>query len=356
MKKILSIALSVAILMTIVGCGADTTGNATNSTASNDSISSTNASISSGGSKVTGKEIGVVIAGLETYYSYGLSGMKWAIEASGNTIIERNSEGSPVKELQNVEDLISYGVAAILIETTDGGVGQQVCKLANDAGIPIFLVDCSVNEGVGKPDGQVEVNQYEYGIMAANYIIENGLSGDYVVIGGVPGLPGNEQQQTGFLDTIANDSKSVMLGEILYANCDRMQGEKVMRDYLLMYDHIDFVYTINEEEAYGASLAIAEAGRTDEIKIVSANGSPVGKEMLENGTLEITIGMSPTENGILSVIKCLDYLNGTPQEVRTEMPLIVLTKDNLDEYTYWEVEYQSEKYTPIMKEMGYIKE
>ena len=134
--------------------------------------------------------------------------MKWAIEASGNTIIERNSEGTPVKELQNVEDLISYGVDAILIETTDGGVGQQACKLANEAGIPIFLVDCSVNEGEGKPDGQVEVNQYEYGIMAANYIIDNDLSGDFVVIGGIAGLPGNEQQQAGFLETIANDPMS----------------------------------------------------------------------------------------------------------------------------------------------------
>ncbi len=359
MKKIIAMALSLAMLLTIVGCRSNTSNDSPNTSKNNTNVTQNDTADSegvSGGSKVTGKEIGVIIAGLETYYSYGLSGMKWAIEASGNTIIERNSEGTPVKELQNVEDLISYGVDAILIETTDGGVGQQACKLANEAGIPIFLVDCSVNEGEGKPDGQVEVNQYEYGIMAANYIIDNDLSGDFVVIGGIAGLPGNEQQQAGFLETIANDPKSTMLGEILYANCDRMQGEEVMRDYLLMYDHIDFVYTINEEEAYGASLAIAEAGRSDEIKVISANGSPVGKEMLEKGTLEITIGMSPTENGILSVIKCLDYLDGNPQEVRTEMPLVVLTKANLDEYTFWELEYQAEKYTPILKEMGYFAE
>ena len=60
--------------------------------------------------------------------------------------------------------------------------------------------------------------------------------------------------------------------------------------------------------------------------------------------------------GILSVIKCLDYLDGNPQEVRTEMPLVVLTKANLDEYTFWELEYQAEKYTPILKEMGYFAE
>ena len=69
MKKIIAMALSLAMLLTIVGCRSNTSNDSPNNTnvTQNDTADSEGVS---GGSKVTGKEIGVIIAGLETYYSY----------------------------------------------------------------------------------------------------------------------------------------------------------------------------------------------------------------------------------------------------------------------------------------------
>jgi len=87
--------------------------------------------------------------------------------------------------------------------------------------------------------------------------------------------------------------------------------------------------------------------------IVSANGSEVGKQMIEDGTLLGTVGWSPSENAILLVLKALEYLNGTPEAFFTPVPMDVYHEGNLDRYSNWSVEDMAKKYEPIFKERGY---
>ena len=308
-----------------------------------------------GNSKVRGKTIGFVIPGPDVYYNFGKGGIQWAVEKSGNIYTERNSEYNAIKEVQNVENLIAAGVDAIIIMTTNSDSGQKAAQVANEAKIPIFLIDCSINDGPGKPQGQVETNQIAIGASIGGHVVKNklGYGGKYLILGGVAGQSGTQEQIQGFQQEMAKDSTYKILGEIQYADWDRKKGEDTMRNYLVMYPQIDLVYAMNEEMAYGAATAIREAGRQNEITIVSANGSAVGKEMLQAGTLKATVGWSPSENGILTVIKCLEFLNGTPEAFRTEAPVKVFTVDNLGEYSDWEVTGQAKVYEPILKQKGY---
>ena len=309
-----------------------------------------------GNSKVRGKTIGFVIPGPDVYYNFGRDGIRWAVEKSGNIYTDRNSEYNAIKEVQNVENLIAAGVDAIIIMTTNNDSGQKAAQVANEAKIPIFLIDCEIADGPGKPQGQVEMNQEEIGSSIGGYAVQQKLGypgGRYLILGGVAGQSGTQGQIRGFQREMAKDSTYKMLGEIQYADWDRKKGEDTMRNYLVMYPQIDLVYAMNEEMAYGAATAIREAGRQNEITLVSANGSSVGKEMIQAGTLKATVGWSPSENGILSVIKALEYLNGTPEVFRTEAPVKVFTIDNLNVYSDWEVSGQAKFYEPILKQKGY---
>ena len=297
--------------------------------------------------------MGFIIPGPDVYYNFGKGGVQWAVEHSGNIYVERNSENNTVKEVQNVEDLISAQVDAILLMTTNADTGQKGAELANEAGIPFFLVDCSISDGPGEAQGEVNMEQSEIGGLMGRYLAEQGITGDYVVLAGLPGQPGGEAQKDGFIAEMDKDPANKLLSEVQYADWDRKKGEDLMRNYLIMHDHIDLVYAMNEEMAYGSATAIEEAGRSDEMIIVSANGSEVGKEMLEAGTLKATVGWSPSENGTLMALQAMDYLFGTPQEYFTEVPMAVYTIDNIADYSNWAVEDTAAKYEPIMKEKGY---
>ncbi|MDR0376545.1 MAG: sugar ABC transporter substrate-binding protein, partial [Spirochaetaceae bacterium] len=251
---------------------------------------------------------------------------------------------------------ISAGVDAIIIMTTNVETGQKGAQLANAAKIPYFLVDSSITDGPGKAQGRVDVDMVGVGRMLGEYVVKNklGSGGGYLILGGMPGDPGTSKYIQGFQAAMATDPGYRMLSEIQYGEWDRKKGEDVMRNYLIMHNKIDLVYAMNEEMAFGASVAIKEAGRDREITLVTVNGSPVGKEMLQAGTAKVTVGWAPSENGILAAIKALEYLAGTPQPEYTEAAIKLLTPDNLAEYTDWDVEVQASRYQSTLKELNLL--
>jgi ABC-type sugar transport system substrate-binding protein len=337
-RSICILALGVFLLANLSAGGGSQSGRAT------------------GNSKVQGKTIGFVIPGPDVYYNFSKGGIKWAVEASGNIYTERNSENNTIKEVQNVENLISAGVDAIIIITSNAETGQKGAQLANAAKIPYFVIDSAITDGSGKAQGHVDIDSLRIGRSIGDYVIQNNLGGSggrYVILGGTPGQPGTLKQIEGFQAAMATNSRYKLLSEIQYADWDRKKGEDLMRNYLVMHDKIDLVYAMNEEMAYGAATAIGEAGRQNEMVIVSANGSEVGKEMLKVGTLKATVGWSPSEIGILSVIKVLEYLNGTPQDFKTEVDLKVFTLDNISGFSDWDVSTMATRYEPVLKRLGY---
>jgi inositol transport system substrate-binding protein len=307
-----------------------------------------------GASKITGKTIGFVVPGPDPYYNFGRSGIRWVVESSGNTYTERNSENNTVKEIQNVENLISAGVDAIIIMSTNAETGQKSAQIANAAGIPFFLVDGGASEGPGKAQGEVNYDMTNIGRLIGNYVADNniGSGGGYLVIGGLAGQSGTQQQLDGFLEVMDKTPGYKMLSEVQWADWDRKKGEDMMRNYMVMHNKIDLIFAMNEEMAYGAATAIGDAGRK-EITLVSANGSAVGHDMIQAGTLKATVGMNPTENGILVALKALDYLNNTPQPYMTEAPLKVFYRENLNEFIGWDLDKLIPRYEPVLKEKGY---
>jgi len=356
MKKTIVLLLSVLMALSLfAACTPKETTPSGDTSSAPQTSKAASTTTEAAGPKVTGKVIGNIIPGPDVYYTFAKSGCQWAVEASGNTYVERNSENNTVKEIQNVEDLISAQVDAIILMTTSPETGQKGVKLANDADIPIFLIDCEIEEGAGKAQGQVTNDQLEIGAMMGRWLVENNINvGDYVVIGGLAGQSGTALQLQGFQDAIAGKLNEHLLSDVQYADWDRAKGEEVMRNYLVMHDHIDTVYAMNEEMAYGARVAIEEAGRQDEMKIYSANGSATGKGMLEAGTLAATVGWSCSENGILITLKVLQYFDGSLVDYRTVTPLAVYTIDNIADYSDWDVSVQSAKYEPILRDLGFI--
>jgi ABC-type sugar transport system substrate-binding protein len=336
-KGALSVVLGLVLLASvIVGCGQQSKPSA------------------GGNSKLTGKTIGVIVPGSGVYYNFQKAGIKWVVESSGNIYTERSSDDNTIKEIQNVEDLISAGVDAIIIMTTNEETGQKGAQLANAANIPYFLLDSSIADGPGKAQGRVDVDMVGVGRVLGEGVVKNNLGpdGGYLIVGGMPGQPGTQKYIDGFQAALAANPKYHILSEIHYGDWDRKKGEDVMRNYLVMHKKIDLVYAMNEEMAYGAAVAIAEAGR-NEITLVGVNGSDVGKEMLKAGTLKATVGWSPSENGILAAIKALDYLAGTPQTEYSEPPIKMYTLENLNEYSEWDAAIQTQRYEQTLKEKGY---
>jgi ABC-type sugar transport system substrate-binding protein len=310
-----------------------------------------------GNSKVRGRTIGHCYASSEAYYNIEINSVKWAVEKSGNTYTGRSAENNNVREIQNIENLISLGVDAILMHPTGSAQAQKAAQLANAANIPIFLIDSTIDPGPGQAQGAVGPDFLVIGNAVGEYVVKNKIGypgGRFVVLGGLFGQSAEKNERESFMAAIAKDPAYKLLSAIQHADWDRKKGEDLMRNYLVMHNQIDLVFAMNEEMAAGGALAISESGRQNEMAMVSVNGSPVGEEMVRNGTLLATAKMSPSELGILATIKALEYINGTPEPYDTIQSTIILTKENVDkDGGGWEDEPAQRAYESIMKQKGY---
>src|SRR5690625_1324885 len=113
------------------------------------------------------------------------------------------------QQVQIVENLIQRRVDAILLAPSGSREVIPVISKANQAGIPVIILDTRVDEELLRRD-QAEVaafigsDNYEGGVIAATYVGEvlNG-SGKVAILEGIPGHETADSRQRGFLDGIS---------------------------------------------------------------------------------------------------------------------------------------------------------
>jgi ribose transport system substrate-binding protein len=73
--------------------------------------------------------------------------------------------------------------------------------------------------------------------------------------------------------------------------------------------------------------------------VLSENGSPAGIPLLKDGRLQYTISASPGWEGVLAFLALQKYVLGATKAVNQQvmMPVVGITKDNLNDIVPWEV-------------------
>ncbi|MCS6837181.1 MAG: substrate-binding domain-containing protein, partial [Anaerolineae bacterium] len=74
---------------------------------------------------------------------------------------------------------------------------------------------------------------------------------------------------------------------------DQAKGQAAMENCLAAHPDINLVYTINEPAAFGAYRAIEDAGREDEVVIVSVDGGCAGVRGVASGQIDATSQQYP---------------------------------------------------------------
>ena len=86
--------------------------------------------------------------------------------------------------------------------------------------------------------------------------------------------------------------------------------------------------------ALGAIQALKEAGKDQQVAIVSQNGAPYGLESIAAGGIKATVGWSPSQEAQLALRQLVENINGTKQPWQlTISPMTVITKDNVGDAT-----------------------
>ncbi|AUZ34556.1 LacI family transcriptional regulator [Arthrobacter sp. PGP41] len=294
---------------------------------------SSNAGNSSGTDKTY--NIGVVVLDLQDPdLAHMTDAMKKTADGKGVKLNITDSKKDVGSELNQVEDLLTRQVDAIIMQPLDGEASQNAAKRVLAADIPLFILSTEFAEGadVGYKS-YIGVDDTVAGEMQAEYLNKTLPEGGNIVFAaGIYGASWTDRRKSGF-DSKINDNFKVVAE--FQAKGSRDDAKRNMEDTLQRFGagQIDAVVANNDEMAIGAASAIADAGRTAEFKaVVGVDGTEPALQEIKAGTMSATVRQDSAGQGAKAVEVVTDFLNGGNVENRYTLPFTLISKDNLSEF------------------------
>ena len=233
----------------------------------------------------------------------------------------------------NLEDLVAWGADVIVSWPQWTGMETAIQEVI-DAGIPVVNFDVDVDcEGIYKVTG----DNYDMGYQSAKYITDKVGDGAVIAVLDVPSSGSvcqlRKQGFYDYLEEIGYDTSNIF--ESQEAAFTRDDGLKDMADLLEKYDHIDAVFSMDDETSIGAIQAIIEAGR-DDIKAITGGGGMqeyfgmiADPEYADLGLASALYSPSMVQDAIQTALL---LLAGGEAEPVVVIPTTIVSADNVEEW------------------------
>lgn len=198
------------------------------------------------------------------FYVQLKNGAEAAAKASGDTLVFLDANGDVTKQNNDIQDLITQGVNAMIINPVNPDAVGPSLDAAAAAGIPVITVDRPVNGGkvvahVGR-DNKAMGNLVGEAVVAK--LKEAGVKGAKIIeIQGDAGGAVMMDRRDGFHDAIKASDATIVEGP--YAEYIRANAVTAMQDLLQANPDVKVVYAHNDDMALGALQVLKENNRND---------------------------------------------------------------------------------------------
>lgn len=337
MRKTFMLILLGGLLSFIVACS----GGGETSSSSSDGQDS-------GGEKSEGDRyvIGTSVPSLEfTFFVATQKEWEKAAEELDVEALFFNGEDNQSKQNQDIEDMVTRGVdALVIIPITTEGVIPAI-RYANENGIPVFTVDRSVAEGSDvEIVAHIGTNHVEMGENAARKFLE-GLEERYpdvekwkvAELEGTPGSSAAIERGRGIHNVLEADER-VEIVTSLTGEFSSTVALDVTEDILTAHSELHGIIAHNDMMIEGALQAAKGAGRAEELVLFGMDGQISTVERVLSGEIYGTSLQLPRMlgDGLRTAVK---YLNGEEVEENVWVPTEIIDRNNaqamLDEGKAW---------------------
>ena len=227
--------------------------------------------------------------------------IKGALAATGAKYISADAQGSPTKQLTDVESLISKGANVLIILAMDADAILPAVKKAADEGIPVIAYDRQIespsvlyltfdNVGVGR--------------MMAKAILAAKPAGNYAFIKGDKGDPNANFLFSGITEVLgpamaAGKIKNV--GESYTDGWKPDNAQKNMEQILTKNNNkVDAVVAENDGMAGGVVAALSAQGMAGSVPVSGQDGDHAAINRIANGTQTVSIWKDSRDLGKLA--------------------------------------------------------
>ncbi len=334
MKKVLSLILALALLCAcFAGCG--DSGEGSSGAEASTPADSTASAASTGSGAGSGEvyKIGVLappvthgwVSGVTYYAKARCDELKQEGQIDYKLITCDNAEAMT----NGIDDLKTWGAQAVVAYPQWEGMEAPIQSLI-DSGVKVVNFDIEIDcEGIYRVSGDNE----DMGRQSAQYIVDKiGDTGKVIVLNVPSSGSVSSLREKGFTEKLAEIAPNMEV-ETFATQFNREDGQKDFADILTTHDHIDAVFSMDDETSLGVLTAIQEANRTD-IKVVTGGGGmqEYFQKMPENEDIWIQSALYSPIMVQDAVDNALALLKGEDVEEVKIIPTTIVDRENCADY------------------------
>ncbi len=248
-------------------------------------------------------------------------------------VLDANTEAPKVPEY--CQQMIDAGVDALAVFGGDPVAMVDVAKACAENDIPLFLCGLDVAEEgrefatacIG-PDQEKAIFEIGQRVIADNGADAGAL---VAVISGVPFLADYQQRDAGFARAMAETNYEVM--ETQYAFSSRTDAKTFTENWLQARgDELDILMGMDDDLTMGAVQAIAEAGKTEQIKVYSFTGQNDAIQAVADGKMVMTVMNRADDIAAQTCVAMYEYFTTGATEYYHYTPLTTIDSSNVADF------------------------
>jgi len=257
------------------------------------------------------------------------AGLRGVIESKGDELITLDAQFDSSKQRNDIADVLLKGCDGIFLNPVnwEGIVGSL--KQAQEKGVPVVVVDAPVKDD-SLVVSTVASDNVKAGRLAAEALAKVMQEGEVAIVHHSVNKACLDRVQ-GFTERLA-EYPGIKIVDTREGGGKAEDARAAMQDIIGRFPKLAAAFPINDPSALGCISALEGAGKLDQVKVVSVDGSQEAVTAIQAGKLLSTSAQFPKEIGKVSAETLYAHLAGEAVEKDIKVRVELITAENAAEY------------------------
>ncbi len=287
-----------------------------------------------GSGDADGARIAAVIKGLDNpFFQFMESGINDEADELGVTVEIQAAQdiGDTTGQADRLSAMSNQDFSCFIVNPISGNnLVQGIAQIAA-SGVPIVNIDNPIDaDAAAAADATIATyigtDNVEAGALVAENLAKIAPDGGKVAaVGGIAGDVTSGQRIEGFESGLAAGGFDLI--QTVSANWDRQEALTQATTILQANPDLTAFFVANDDMAMGVSRAVQDAGKRDQVKVVSVDGI----DGVASGDIDLAVAQYPYVVGKMGLDACAAAAQGATLPEKVETPIALITPENAKE-------------------------